>query len=512
MRVFVAALRTETNSFVSRLTSLADFRAGAVTAADVIGDATGDLTLAETGEIDAAVHPGYATFVRLARQCGLETVCGSAAYAVPGGPVESAAYARLKGNILSELAQLGPFDVVLLDLHGAMMAEDVDDCEGDLLNAVRRIVGPKPVVAGLLDPHATLSPAMVQAASLLHAYKEYPHIDVVERAEELFRLSVAAGEGLTHPTACVVECRALGGFATRQDPMAQFVASLRADEADPGVLSVSLIHGFPWSDSPHNGAKALVYTDGAPVLAHTVARAVAERFRSIVPVAAQVCLSLDEGVAQARRRSGERLVLADVSDNPGGGGDGDAMHLLHALRSGGLSGIGAALIHDRSALQACLDAGVGAQLTLSVGGKLSRHSGTPLRITGVVAGIAQSVGPGSGARTQSSPVGPVARFSTDFADLVLCGDRREALWPTLFTQTGADVSDYRLIVLKSSNHFRAAFEDLVDDVISIGTPTAMNPDIAALPFKYLPRPIWPLDALPELRPSLSPSRVADEGE
>lgn len=481
MRAYVAALRTETNSFVARATTLGDFRAGAYAPA---GD----------GPVCALTHPGCMAMMTAAQSAGLEVRRGPVAYAVPGGPVADAAYETLKREILDGLRASLPVDLVLLDLHGAMAARSVPDCEGDLLAAIRATAGRAAVVAGLLDLHATLSPAMLEAADLLHAYQEYPHTDVAERGRELFARAMALAGGRIRPVHAVAACGALGGFPTTRPPMEDLVREMiEAEAAGDGILSVSLVHGFPWSDSADNGAKVLVYADGDPARAADTALRTAERFAAIAEVAAERPLSITEGVERAAAFRGERIILADASDNPGGGADGDATHLLAALRQAGLTRIGAALVHDPAALKACLEAGTGARLELDIGGQMSRFSGSPIRIEGVVAGLAERVGRGPGDPAAGPPVGPVARFSTGFADFILCGARREALWPSLFTATGADLSRYRILVLKSSTHFRASFAPLADEVLAIGAPTAMNPELADLPFKRLPRPIWPVD-------------------
>jgi len=488
MRAYVAGLRTETNSFVARATTLEDFRAGA---------------WAPAGEtpVCALTHPGCAALIASAREAGVEVVRGPVAYAVPGGPVTDDAYAALRQEVLDALLAALPVDMVLLDLHGAMAAQSQPDCEGDLLAAIRAVVGKDAVIAGLLDLHATLSPAMLAAADLLHAYKEYPHTDVAERGRELFALAHAAARGQTRPVAAVAACRALGGFATTREPMQGFVRSMEeAETGEGGILSVSLIHGFPWSDSADNGAKLLAYADRDPALAADAALTLGQGFAGIAEEAAERPLSIAEGVDAIASHPGERIVVADASDNPGGGGDGDATHVISALREAGFAGIGAALFHDPAALAACLEAGEGARLTLRIGGRMSRFSGDPVEVEGIVAGVADRVERGPGDAAAGPPAGPVARFATGFADFILCGTRREALWPGLFTATGADPAGYRIILLKSSTHFRASFEPLASRILSIGSPTAMNPDLAELPFSRLPRPVWPLD---DIRPAAS---------
>lgn len=479
MRAFLASLRTETNSFVARATTLADFRGHAFVPPG-------------NGPVDADAHRGYATLLECAREAGLDLVRGSAAAATPGGVVAPDAYAELRRALLSELAAAAPVDVVFLDLHGAMAAEAEPDCEGDILAAARAIAGPDAKIGALLDPHAALSARMVERADILIAYKHYPHTDIAERARELFVLTLAAKRGEVRPIAAVAPAYALGGFATTRSPMREFIASLHADEAAPDILSVSLIHGFPWADSADNGAKALVYADNDAERARALAENIAARFTAIRELAVQDYLTPDGAIERVRAAPHKRFLIADACDNPGGGADGDSTHLLAPLWRAGLSGLGAALINDAAALSACLSAGLGSTLTLSLGGKLSTFSGRPLVLTGRVAGMVERVAPPPHA-APGAPLGPIVRFATECGDILISGQRREALWPNLFTETGAALDDYRIIVVKSSNHFRAGFEGVADDILSVGTPTAMNPDLGALPFKHLPRPMWPLD-------------------
>lgn len=478
MKAYIASLRTETNSFVERPTRLEDFNRAPPSADDAAA---------------RGAHASYFAFVDAAREAGFDIVRGPAAYAVPGGPLDRESYQRLRADLLAPLSEAPDVDLVLLDLHGAMAAEGEDDCEGDVLAAVRSIVGPRATVVSLLDPHAALSARMLSAADILHAYKEYPHTDVCERALELFGLARKTADGALCPVPAVVPCRSLGGFPTTAGPMKAFVAEMKAIERREAILSVSLIHGFPWSDCVDNGAEALVYADRDAAPARAAAREVAERFLAIRDEAVQKPVTIEEAVRRARGAAKASLILADVSDNPGGGATGEATHLLAALRAAGVRGVGAALVCDPEAARACLEAGLDAELDLSIGGRVSAFSGEPLQLRGRVAAIGERAGPDGPGAAPAGPIGPIVRFQTDFADLFLGVDRREVLWRSVFTVAGADPADYAVLVLKSSNHFRAAFEPLGREILSVGSPTAMNPELASLPYRKLPRPMWPID-------------------
>ena len=204
VKVFVGGIRTETNTFVSRKTSEADFRAG-------------DISPATTQNVDPGLHPGYVGIMRAATDAGYHVARGIVAYAVPGGPVEQPVYEVLKAELLEDLRRAMPVDMVLLDLHGAMVAEETSDCEGDILEDVRRIVGAEIIVGALLDPHAVLTHRMLTAADLLHAYKEYPHTDVMERAEELFEICAGIADSGRLHVPIIANCGLLVGLPTVAD-------------------------------------------------------------------------------------------------------------------------------------------------------------------------------------------------------------------------------------------------------------------------------------------------------
>jgi microcystin degradation protein MlrC len=493
MRVFLAGLKTETNSWVSRPTRLEDFASFGPEHFQALQD--------QPPRSGSPRHQGYSGFLAAAGAAGAEIVFGPAAYATPGGAVEDEASELLFARILAEIEASAPVDLVLLDLHGAMMSGRSDDCEGDLLERISRVVSPDAVVAALLDPHASLTEKMLRHADLLHCYKEYPHTDVYDRAVELFHLGAAVVRGDTEPTVAVYECGVLGAFPTLSGPMRAFVDGLIEDETRPGVLSISLVHGFPWSDSAGNGAKALVYTDGNAALAECLAVEVGEEFRSIAREAAVKELSVADGIEQVLREATRPVIVADTSDNPGGGGDGDAMFVLDALLKAGCGPVGVAVICDPESFEACLKAGIGARLVLDIGGKAAATSGSPIRLNVRVEAMTDQLEIRSRGALQTVAAGFI-RVSFDGGDIILSRRRQEALWPELFSGLGRDPSEYAVILVKSSNHFRAGFSQISDAILSIASPAAMNPRLADLDFRRLRQPVWPIVAWDEARPHL----------
>jgi microcystin degradation protein MlrC len=485
VKIFVGGIRTETNTFVSRKTSGADFRAG-------------DISPAITQNVDPGLHPGYVGIMRAATAARYHVARGIVAYAVPGGPVEQPVYEALKAELLEDLQRAMPVDMVMLDLHGAMVAEDTIDCEGDILEDVRRIVGFEVIVGALLDPHAVLTRRMLTAADLLHAYKEYPHTDVIERAEELFNVCSGIAEGGRRPVATIANCGLIGGFPTIAQPMAGFVDWMKEAEGRQGIHSVSLIQSFPWCDHPDAGAKLLVYADD-PHAGYVIAKEGSDKFRALFEAAVIHALEPDEAARIARDNPGRRYLIADVSDNPGGGASGDATHVLRALVDHGVDGIGLGILYDPESLEAAWQLGVGAEASFALGGKQSSFSGAPIVVTGRIAALADDDGVGARGAVGGPSSGPLALIETDFGSVILGRERRQALSPSFFTAVGADPRKFRCIILKSSAHFRAAFADFDNTILEVGSPTAMNTNLTELPFKCIRRPLWPFDPLPPLK-------------
>ena len=185
-----------------------------------------------------------------------------AAFAEPGGPTVRQVYEDFRAEILADLAGAGAVDMVLLNLHGAMVADGYDDCEGDLTAAIRAAVGEDVVIGVELDLHCSLTRKLVAAADVIVTFKEYPHVDVVERAAEVYDLALATQRGEIRPVMAVHDCRMVHLWRTPFEPMRGFVDAMSAAEGHDGILSVSFAHGFPWGNVPETTARMLVVADG----------------------------------------------------------------------------------------------------------------------------------------------------------------------------------------------------------------------------------------------------------
>lgn len=481
MRVFSGSLATETNTFGPMPTGLSSFR--------------------DRGYFRAGQHPDQMTFfsgplwaarLRGADQ-GWDLVEGMVAGAQPSGITTRHAYETLREELLADLRGALPVDMVLLGLHGAMVADGYDDCEGDLLERVRAIVGAGVVVGAELDPHNHLTPAMVNNADVLIAFKEYPHTDILERGLELVDLCAAKLAGKVRPVAAVVDCEMIVTLHTSRQPARGFVDRLQALEGKNGVLSISISHGFAWGDVAQMGTKVLVYADGDAAQAQALARQLADELIALREQLTVHYPSIDAALDQALAFDGGPVVLADGADNPGGGAAGDSTFILRRMLERDVSNAALGPLWDPVAVRIAFDAGVGARLMLRIGGKISPLSGAPIDLACTVKALKTDMVM-TGLANTPSQLGDCALIEANGIEIVLITLRNQAMGTDLFTQLGCDLAAKKIIVVKSSQHFYASFSKLARHVIYVGAPGAVTLDLGTLQYRKVHRPKWPLDA------------------
>src|SRR5262245_56443436 len=325
--------------------------------------------------------------IAAAERLGAVLVPAIAAAASPAGLVTRDIYQHVKDRVLADLGASGRLDGVLLDLHGAMVPEGLDDGEGDLIAAVRQAVGPSIPIAVTLDFHANLTRAMVEGADLLHGYKTYPHVDMAERGAEAAERLADVIAGRLRPTAAFRKpplLPPLGSQGTARGPMRRLYDMAGLMEKDPRVVSVSIFAGFPYSDIPDAGLGVYVVTNDDPSraedLAETLARAAWEHRGEFLHTA----LPVPEAVARALAAEGRPIVLADMADNTGGGAAGDGTEILRELIRRRARSAVVACLWDPAAVAQCSAAGVGSRITLPIGGKVDDRHGAPLTVSGIV--------------------------------------------------------------------------------------------------------------------------------
>ena len=485
MRFFIGMLAHETNTFSSIPTDRRQFEAHDLRYGGELLEAYRDTGTCLGGMIAAAQALNIALAPSLA------------ATASPAGRVTKEFYAEARDRLLADLKTAGPLDGVLLDLHGAMVVEGLDDGEGDLLRAVRAAVGTLPI-AVTLDFHANVTRAMVEAATLLHGYKTYPHIDMDARGREATARLREVVAGRLRPTVAFRQPPLLppiAGQLTVRGPMRRLYDLADAMERRPRVISVSVFAGFPLADIHDAGLSIYVATNGDQALADALADELAdtawthrrEFLHSAVPV--------ETAVARALAASARPVVLADIADNTGGGAGGDTTEILRELLRVRATETTVACICDPEAAAACVAAGGGAGVTLPVGGKIDPAHGAPLLLSGRVRTVSDGrfVYKGPMLRGLAGNVGPTAVLEVDGVKIVLISRRRQTLDPEMIRFVGIEPERERVLVVKSTIHYRAAFEPLAREIIEVDAPGLSSSNLARFAFAHVRRPIFPLD-------------------
>ena len=476
-RVFIASIATETNTFSPMRTDLQDFH-------DSFYAPPG--THPATPTLCSAVY----TAARAgAVELGWEIIEGTASWAEPGGVVNQSTWDFLRDQLLEELAAAGPVDIVLLGLHGAMVAQDTIDCEGELLALVRAQVATNAIIGVTFDPHSHLSHRRVENADLITVFKEFPHTDFVETAEDLVRLAAAAAAGETRPEISTFDCRMIEIFPTSREPMRGFVDRVRRMEGKGDVLSISVIHGFMAGDVPDLGAKVIVITDGAKRAGDAMAARLGKELFGLRGRTRPEFLGLDEGLDRACAAKAGPVVIADVWDNPGGGVPGDSTTLLRAMLARGMDNVALASIWDPIAVRTCFSAGEGACLRLRFGAKMAEGCGEPLDADVIVRRTRRSAVQSFGASIV--PIGDAAWIEVGGIDVILNSVRSQVFSPDIFSNMGIDPEKKSVLAVKSTNHFHGAFAPMAADILYLSIDGPYPNDPATNRYTRLTRDIWP---------------------
>jgi microcystin degradation protein MlrC len=481
MRIFTASLGTESNTFAPTATCLDDFR---------------EMVFLRPGEHpDDAPRMCTATLWAARRRSardGFTLIEGSCFAASPGGRCNRQDYEFMRDEILSQLRAAQKLDAVLFGLHGAMVAFGYEDVEGDLLARARAIVGQDCIIAVEFDPHCHLTRKRIGLSDIIVLYKEYPHTDTVERADELIDILLATLRKQVKPVMAVYDCRQIAATPTTHPRMRRFVDWAKSLEQHP-ILSVSIGHSYPYGDVPDLGARIVVVADADPLAAARVATEIGEAFVALRGKIGHRYHDVDAAIDAALAMEGAPIVITDPADNAGGGAPSDNTTILRRLIARDIGNVALGPIWDPMAVRSCFAAGLGASFALRFGGKTGITSGTPVDATVEVIGLARD-----GAQTygpSQSYLGDMAGIRVGGVEVVLNAARSQALGPELFTNVGIDPRAKTLLVLKSSNHFMAGYGSFIAGVVHAHSDGLLRrDDVRLIPYTRVARPIWPLDA------------------
>ena len=480
MRIAIAGIAHEALTFAPIRASLADF--------DVW---RGDEVFDFPGVADSVAELGFEGVPLMIAQTH-----------TPGGLVELATYLELRREILDRLRAAEEVDGVCLVLHGSMLVEQIGSGETDLARAVRAQVGPEVPIAARLDLHANLTDEFARTVDVWAGYRTAPHRDVPETFVRATTRLVRAIHNGTRPRPAFVRLPLLlpGENATTDvEPMRSLLRRATELEHRPGIVAVEVLVGFGWADAPHSGASVTVFAEDAAALlqARELATQLAtemwtERANFQIPL--EVAPSVDEAIDRALAAH-ETVFITDTGDNPTAGATGDVPYVLSRLLAREVPDAVVAGMCDAEAYEACAEAGVGATLTLHLGGKLDTAHGAPVTITGVVEHLFR---PAPGQRGVA-----IATLRVGGLWILIPAQRRAFYTLADFQRAGVDPLAHRLVVVKLGYLF-PELRDIAPREILALSPGCSDLDLSRLPFEHVMRPIYPLDQDFDWQPRVFP--------
>jgi microcystin degradation protein MlrC len=443
---------------------------------------------------------GTRTFIggmlQAAEEMGAEVVPTMWAITQPSGTIARDAYEALKTELLARFEAALPVDGIGLDLHGAGVVEGIDDLEGDLTTALRELVGNDVKIVAPLDLHGNITELMAQNIDLMLGVHYYPHTDMYERGQEAINALPALLDGSLRPVTHVEHLPMLTPTSCTDFAPAKDVNELCWElEGKPGVVDCTFFHGFPFTDTPIAGAHIVVTTNGDRALAEQIGKTVAsyvwDRREDFRPETDTPELAVRRAMAAARGP----VVINETADNSGGGAPGDSTHLLRAMLEAKVTNACFGFIYDPEVAEAAHRAGIGATIDVHLGGKHDDVHGEPLALRAYVKCLTD------GRFTYTTPMydgvrtsyGPMARLVVDGIDIVVGSARSQTFDTEVFLLHGIDVTRYKIVALKSSQHFRAGFGDLAAEIVTADAPGLTTERVEVFERTRAPGPLWPKD-------------------
>ena len=502
MRIALGGVLHETSTFIDTPTTLADFEQG-------FGIYRGEEIFARFRGANMCIGG----FLDGAEQHGFEALPLVWAFAYPSGLIERKAYDALKQEFLDRLraceAQGGQVDGVLLDLHGAMVVEGIEDGDGDFIASVRKAIGPHRPIVVAQDLHGNHTALRVEAADAIVGYDTYPHVDMGERGREAAEIIVRTLRGEIRPRMALRQLPLFWGTrcqVTAHPPMDEVLRRVHAIEHRPGMISMTIATGFPWADVPDVGVSVIAVADGDESLARQAADELGDwvwqnRQRWQHPL-----VSVRDALAAGEKAGKYPIILADHTDNTGGGAPGDSTEVLRTFLELGLKDALILYMVDTESIAQAHQAGVGARIRLRLGGKSDPRQGPPVECEAEVvalsdgkfaydgpmyAGLTGNMGQSAWLRVWDAGRG---RPDLQGVSVVAVTKREQPLDPAFARTLGIDCAKLRYLGVKSAAHFRSGFEKLAGSIYNVDAAGILVHDFTKLEYRRRRRPLYPLEA------------------
>lgn len=441
-------------------------------------------------------------FIAAADEFGFELEPLLRASAFPGGLIRRQDYDALKAELIERLQAAGPLDGVLLDLHGAMVVEGIDDGDGDVIAAVREVVGPDVPIAAPQDLHGNHTKRRVEVADALVGYDTFPHVDMADRGREAGEIIARTVRDEIRPTMAIHQLPMFWSTpcqVTSRPPMNEAIQQLHEMERREGVVSMTVATGFPWADVPEAGSSVIAVTDNDQQLARQLADELGawiweRRRRWYAPPR-----SVREALAEGERIGRYPIIIADHTDNTGGGSPGDSTEVLRTFLEMNLKDALLLYMVDEEVARQAHAAGVGGRISVRLGGKSSPAQGAP------VEGLAEVVALSDGAFAYDGPMfagltgsmGTSAWIKMNGVSVVVVCSREQPFDQAFARSLGIDCASMRYICLKSAAHFRAAFEPIAGSIHNVDAAGIHTHDFSQLPATKRTRPMFPVEIPPD---------------
>lgn len=484
MKIVIGQVLHETNTFSNVKTTKHQF----------------DLWEWDHGEEIIQKHRGVKDYlgamIDRCEELGVEIIPTFSAFAYPTGTITKKTYEQIESELIQSILDAGKVDGICLALHGAGVAEGVKDLEGELLESLRKKVGYEVPIVATLDLHGNITEKMILEADALFGVNFYPHTDCYERGIEAIEALIDIIKGKLHPKMHLTKLPLLIPTSTTNLSPAKDINQLCWEyEKKETVLDCTFFHGFPYTDTPDIGVSVLSITNNDQELAKQISEHVANKVWEIRQEFFPKILSPIEGIKLALETNGNPIVINETSDNPGGGAPGDGTHLLREMINCHLENTCFAYLYDPEVAEQAHNAGAGSYIEIQLGGKTDSLHGSPLSVKAYVKSLTD------GQFIQSSPVwkgllnklGKSVRLQVGGVDIIVCSVKSQVLDEQIFLLHGIDVSKYKIVALKSSQHFRAAFESIGEKIITVDSPGLSSCELTNFEYKTFDHPVYPLN-------------------
>ena len=488
MRIATGGVLHETSTFAAGTTTLRDFEAGK-------GLLRGPAML----EVFRGANFCGGGFLEGAEKHGFELVPLLWTFATPSALIERPTYDALKSEFLDGLRRERDkgIDGVLLDLHGAMVVDGIEDGDADFMEAVREVVGSDMPVIVTTDLHGNHSAARIAACTAIVGYDTYPHVDMAERGLEAADLIVRTIRGEVHPVGAIRTLPLIWAAerqVTAHLPMTEALERVYEAEARPGILTITLSTGFPWADVANMGASIMVFADDDPALAQRTADEIGDwiwerRERWYVAP-----LTVEEGLREGLKSGRFPVILADMADNTGGGAPGDSTEVLQTFVDKDLQDALLLTLWDPETARQAHEAGVGAKISVEIGGKSDPRQGAPVKLDVEVVALSDGRFRYDGPMYSGTDgdLGPSAWLRHRGVNVAVVSVRMQPLDQAFARSLGIDCASMKIIAVKSAVHFRSGFESLGGPIVNVNARAMHSHDYTQITYHRRP-PVYPIE-------------------